>query len=157
MPARDRSFVDSVIKAYDVRGVVGEHIDEAFVKEVGAAFARLLRSEGESTVAVGHDMRESSPSLSDAFAEGVMNQGLDVVKVHLCSTDELYYASGSMKCAGAMFTASHNPSQYNGIKMCRAGARPVGEQTGLAEIKDDLVRGVPAYDGDRGEATSTLR
>lgn len=153
MPARDRSFVDSVIKAYDVRGVVGEHIDEAFVKEVGAAFARLLRSEGESTVAVGHDMRESSPSLSDAFAEGVMDQGLDVVKVHLCSTDELYYASGSMKCAGAMFTASHNPSQYNGIKMCRAGARPVGEQTGLAEIKDDLVRGVPAYDGDRGEST----
>ena len=123
MPARDRSFVDSVIKAYDVRGVVGEHIDEAFVKEVGAAFARLLRSEGESTVAVGHDMRESSPSLSDAFAEGVMDQGLDVVKVHLCSTDELYYASGSMKCAGAMFTASHKPawlrSRMTSCAVCR--------------------------------------
>lgn len=153
MPARDRSFVDSVIKAYDVRGVVGDDIDDAFVKDVGAAFARLLRAEGETAVAVGHDMRESSPALSDAFAEGVVEQGLDVVKVHLCSTDELYYASGSMNCAGAMFTASHNPSQYNGIKLCRAGARPVGEQTGLADIKDDLVRGIPAYDGERGTST----
>lgn len=147
MSGRDRDFINSVIKAYDVRGVVGETIDGPFVEEVGAAFAQLLRSEGETTLAVGHDMRESSPELSAAFARGAASQGINVILVGLCSTDELYYASGALNCAGAMFTASHNPAKYNGIKMCRAGARPVGEETGLAQIKDALVAGLRTVDG----------
>ena len=119
---RTREHLDAVIKAYDVRGVVGEDIDENFVRDTGAAFAAILREEGENTVAVGHDMRPSSPSLARAFAEGVTSQGLNVTLLGLTSTDELYYAAGSLKCAGAMFTASHNPAKYNGIKLCRAGA-----------------------------------
>ena len=132
---RTREHLDAVIKAYDVRGVVGEDIDENFVRDTGAAFAAILREEGENTVAVGHDMRPSSPSLARAFAEGVTSQGLNVTLLGLTSTDELYYAAGSLECAGAMFTASHNPAKYNGIKLCRAGAVPVGQETGLEQIK----------------------
>jgi len=140
-----------VIKAYDVRGVVGEQIDEDFVREVGASFARLIRSEGASDrVVVGHDMRESSPKLSQAFADGVTAQGLDVVLIGLASTDQLYFASGLLDAPGAMFTASHNPAAYNGIKLCRAGAKPVGQETGLAIISAELVDGVPEYDGTPG-------
>lgn len=139
-----------MIKAYDVRGVVGEDIDEAFVRDTGAAFAAILRGEGETTVAVGHDMRPSSPALASAFAQGAASQGINVVMLNLTSTDELYFAAGSMGCAGAMFTASHNPAKYNGIKMCRAGAVPVGQETGLEAIKDMLVEGVPAYEGEPG-------
>ena len=138
------------IKAYDVRGVVGEDIDEDFVRDTGAAFAAILCEEGENTVAVGHDMRPSSPALAQAFAEGVVSQGLHVTLLGLTSTDELYYAAGSMECAGAMFTASHNPAKYNGIKLCRAGAVPVGQQTGLEEIKQMLIDGTPDYDGPNG-------
>ena len=137
-PAAD---VRRVIKAYDVRGLVGSEIDDAFVFDVGSAFARLMRSEGardSGRVVIGHDMRESSPGLSAAFADGVMSQGLDVVRIGLASTDELYFASGLLNCPGAMFTASHNPSAYNGIKLCRAQAKPVGEDTGLAVIRDAL-------------------
>lgn len=151
---RSQEFLDSVIKAYDVRGVVGENgFDAAFIREVGAAFGRLMRGEGAAKVAIGHDMRTSSPELSQAFAEGVTDQGLDVELLGLTSTDELYYAAGSLDCPGAMFTASHNPAKYNGIKMCRAGARPVGQETGLADIVADLAAGVPAYDGQRGTIT----
>ncbi|WP_080796215.1 phosphomannomutase/phosphoglucomutase [Corynebacterium pacaense] len=150
---RTRESVTAVIKAYDVRGVVGRDIDADFIRETGAAFARLMREEGETTVAVGHDMRISSPELSRAFAEGVVSQGLDVVLLGLTSTDELYFASGSLDCAGAMFTASHNPAAYNGIKMCRRGARPVGQETGLATVIDELVEGVPAYTGTPGTIT----
>ncbi|UPW05441.1 phosphomannomutase/phosphoglucomutase [Rhodococcus pyridinivorans] len=152
--ARAAESVSAVIKAYDVRGVVGEQIDEEFVREVGASFARLLRSEDSADrVVIGHDMRASSPSLSQAFADGVTAQGLDVVLIGLASTDQLYFASGLLDAPGAMFTASHNPAKYNGIKLCRAGAKPVGQDTGLAQISADLVEGVPAYDGERGNIT----
>ncbi len=147
--SRPAAAVQRVIKAYDVRGLVGEEIDEQFVSEVGSAFARLVR-DGARQVVIGHDMRESSPSLANAFAEGVVAQGLDVVHIGLASTDQLYFASGLMDCPGAMFTASHNPSAYNGIKLCRAGAKPVGKDTGLTTISDEVIAGVPDYDGPRG-------
>ena len=150
MSKRNRADLDSVIKAYDVRGVVGEGIDEELMRDAGAAFAILMRDEGADRVAIGHDMRDSSPGLSRAFAEGVSAQGLDVDMLGLTSTDQLYYASGVMDCPGAMFTASHNPAEYNGIKLCRAGARPVGQETGLSDIKDMLAAGVPGYEGETG-------
>jgi phosphomannomutase len=149
--SRPAAAVRSVIKAYDVRGLVGKEIDEDFVTDVAAAFARLIRAEGGQSVAIGYDMRESSPALAKAFGEGVTAQGLDVVRIGLASTDQLYFASGFLGCAGAMFTASHNPAAYNGIKLCRAGAKPVGEDTGLALIRDEVIAGVPAYDGTRGQ------
>jgi len=143
--------VHRVIKAYDVRGRVGEELDERFVGDVGAAFARLIRGGGSPAgVVIGHDMRSSSPSLAAAFAEGVVAQGVDVTRIGLSSTDQLYFASGLLDCAGAMFTASHNPSAYNGIKLCRAGAKPVGKDSGLSVIAEDLIAGVPADDGARG-------
>jgi phosphomannomutase len=148
--SRLAAAVHRVIKAYDVRGLVGEEIDDSFVADVGAVFGRLMRGEGAQQVAIGYDMRDSSPSLAAAFARGVTGQGLDVVRIGLASTDQLYFASGLLDCPGAMFTASHNPAAYNGIKMCRAGAKPVGADTGLTTIRDDLVAGVPAYDGPPG-------
>ncbi|WP_280267829.1 phosphomannomutase/phosphoglucomutase [Nocardia wallacei] len=151
--ARSAESVKAVVKAYDVRGVVGEQIDADFVRDVGASFARLMRGEGATRVVVGHDMRESSPGLTGAFAEGVLEQGLDIVQIGLASTDELYFASGHLSCPGAMFTASHNPARYNGIKLCRAEALPVGQDTGLATITEELIGGVPSYDGPRGTAT----
>ena len=151
--ARSPESVSAVIKAYDVRGVVGEQIDEDFVREVGASFARLMRSEGADTVVIGHDMRDSSPALSAAFAEGVTAQGLDVVTIGLASTDQLYYASGLLDCPGAMFTASHNPAKYNGIKLCRAGAKPVGQESGLKMIAEEVAGGVPAYEGAAGTSS----
>lgn len=152
--ARPAELVNAVIKAYDVRGVVGEQIDADFVRDVGASFARLMRAEGATRAVIGHDMRESSPGLATAFANGVLAQGLDVVQIGLASTDQLYFASGSLDCPGAMFTASHNPARYNGIKMCRAKALPVGQDTGLATIKAEVTTGVPAYDGAPGSATT---
>ncbi|WP_291473394.1 phosphomannomutase/phosphoglucomutase [Corynebacterium sp.] len=152
--SRTRESLSSVVKAYDVRGVVGEGIDADLVRDTGAAFGHLMRGEGATTVVIGHDMRPSSPDLSAAFAAGVISQGLDAVELGLTSTDELYYAAGSLDCPGAMFTASHNPAKYNGIKMCRSGARPVGQDTGLSEIVDMLVEGVPAYDGTPGTVGS---
>jgi phosphomannomutase len=148
--SRSAVAVHRVIKAYDVRGLVGEEIDESFVKDVGAAFARLMRDEGAGQVVIGYDMRDSSPSLAAAFGTGVTAQGLDVIRIGLASTDQLYFASGLLDCPGAMFTASHNPAAYNGIKLCRAGAKPVGAETGLSAIRDDLVAGVPTYHGPTG-------
>ncbi len=150
--SRSASAVAAVIKAYDVRGLVGTQLDDAFVADVGAAFARLVRASADRVV-IGHDMRESSPTLSEAFADGVRAQGLDVVRIGLGSTDQLYFASGLLDCPGAMFTASHNPAAYNGIKLCRAGAKPVGQDTGLATIREELVAGVPAHHGPAGTAT----
>src|SRR6202011_3826663 len=128
-------------------------IDEPLVTDVGAAFARLLRDEGDGAerVAVGYDMRESSPALAAAVAGGWTGQGLDVVRIGLASTDQLYFASGLLNCPGAMFTASHNPAAYNGIKLCRAAAKPVGRDTGLTAITDDVIAGVPPYDGASGD------
>ncbi|MEJ5928387.1 phosphomannomutase/phosphoglucomutase [Corynebacterium sp. H128] len=147
---RSREAVEAVIKAYDVRGIVGDGIDTDFIHDVGAAFGRLMREESAPQVAIGHDMRASSPGLAQAFADGVTEQGVDVVMLGLNSTDQLYYASGVMNCPGAMFTASHNPAAYNGIKLCRSGARPVGQDSGLRTIIDDLVTGVPGYVGEAG-------
>jgi len=149
--SRPAAVVHSVIKAYDVRGLVGEEIDEQFVSEVGAAFARLVRDGAR--IVIGHDMRASSPPLAKAFAEGVLAQGLDVVHIGLASTDQLYFASGLLDCPGAMFTASHNPAAYNGIKLCRAGAKPVGKDTGLTTVSDEVIAGVPEFDGPRGTAS----
>ncbi|BBY79669.1 phosphomannomutase/phosphoglucomutase [Mycolicibacterium pulveris] len=150
--SRPAAAVQRVIKAYDVRGLVGEELDDGFVADVGGAFARLVR-DGASRVVIGHDMRASSPSLAAAFADGVMAQGLDVVRIGLASTDQLYFASGLLDCPGAMFTASHNPAAYNGIKLCRAGAKPVGRDTGLSTISDEVIAGVPGYDGARGTSS----
>ncbi|MEV3960493.1 phosphomannomutase/phosphoglucomutase [Nocardia sp. NPDC050193] len=151
--ARPAESVNAVIKAYDIRGVVSDQLDADFVRDTGAAFARLMRGEQARRVVVGHDMRASSPELGAAFADGVLAQGLDVVHIGLASTDELYFASGRLDCPGAMFTASHNPARYNGIKLCRPRALPVGQDTGLAAIAEELVSGVPGYDGERGTAT----
>jgi phosphomannomutase len=151
--SRPAAAVHRVIKAYDVRGLVGEEIDEQFVADVGGAFARLVRDgsqDGADQIVIGYDMRSSSPALAAAFAEGVVSQGLGVVRIGLASTDQLYFASGLMNCPGAMFTASHNPAAYNGIKLCRAGAKPVGKDTGLAVISEEVIAGVPAYEGVRG-------
>ena len=145
--SRPAAAVHRVIKAYDVRGLVGTEIDESFVHDVGAAFARLMRSEGARRVAIGFDMRDSSPSLAAAFGDGVTGEGLDVIRIGLASTDQLYFASGLLDCPGAMFTASHNPAAYNGIKLCRAGAKPVGSETGLTVISDDLIAGVASHNG----------
>jgi phosphomannomutase len=135
--------LSAIVKAYDIRGVVGEQLDADVVRDLGAAFARLV---GGATVAIGHDMRDSSPGLAAAFAEGVNAQGLDVVWIGLASTDMLYFASGHLDLPGAMFTASHNPARYNGIKLCRAGAAPVGQDSGLAQIRAEAEQGVPAAD-----------
>ncbi|GAA0241229.1 phosphomannomutase/phosphoglucomutase [Saccharothrix mutabilis subsp. mutabilis] len=136
--------LSGIVKAYDIRGVVGEQLDADVVREFGAAFARLV---GGPAVVVGHDMRESSPGLAAAFAEGVTAQGVDVVSIGLASTDMLYFASGKLDLPGAMFTASHNPAKYNGIKLCRAGAAPVGQDSGLAQIRADVEQGVADAEG----------
>jgi phosphomannomutase len=136
--------LSGVFKAYDIRGVVGEQIDQELVRSIGAAFARLV---GGPSVVIGHDMRDSSPGLAAAFAEGVAAQGVDVVSIGLASTDMLYFASGSLDMPGAMFTASHNPAQYNGIKLCRAGAAPVGQDSGLSQIRADVEAGTADLGG----------
>jgi phosphomannomutase len=151
--SRPAAAVHRVIKAYDVRGLVGDEIDEGFVADVGAAFARMVRDEGARQMVIGYDMRASSPTLAAAFADGAMSQGLDVVRIGLASTDQLYFASGLLDCPGAMFTASHNPAAYNGIKLCRAGAKPVGKDTGLSTVSDDVIAGVPTFDGPVGTIT----
>jgi len=125
------------IKAYDVRGLVPQQLNDAVAFAIGSAFAQIVaRPDGASSIVVGHDMRESSPGLSRSFAAGVAAHGLDVTLIGLCSTDGLYYASGALDVPGAMFTASHNPARYNGIKLCRSAARPVGQDTGLSQIRD---------------------
>jgi len=122
----------SIVKAYDIRGVVPDQLDEGVAEAVGAAFARLT---GAKTMVTVHDMRTSSGPLADAFGRGAASQGADVLAAGLGSTDMLYYASGEFGIPGAMVTASHNPPQYNGIKLCRAGAKPVGIETGLKDIQ----------------------
>jgi phosphomannomutase len=144
-----------IVKAYDVRGVVPDEWDERVARALGAAFARVA---GAARVVTAHDMRESSVPLSRAFAEGVMSQGVDVVEAGLGSTDVLYFASGHLGLPGAMFTASHNPARYNGIKMCRAGAVPIGQDSGLAEIRalaERLLAGGSEPAGRLGELTTT--
>jgi phosphomannomutase len=124
--------LSNIIKAYDVRGVVPQDLNPDIARAIGAAFARFA---GAPKIVTARDMRESGVELGAAFAEGVTSQGVDVVESGLGSTDLLYYAAGSMGIPGAMFTASHNPAKYNGIKLCLAGAKPVGQESGLAQIR----------------------
>lgn len=149
--------LDAIIKAYDVRGTYPDQLDEELAHEVGGAFVRVVgaaaRDGGPGAVVIAHDMRPSGPSLVASFADGVREQGCDVVLIGLASTDGLYYASGSLGLPGAMFTASHNPAQYNGIKLCRPGASPVGQDSGLREITRMINEGVPAFDGPLGEVS----
>ena len=131
------SDLSSLIKAYDVRGIVPDDWDEDVSRAIGAAFAEFVLTEsGATAVVTAHDMRESSIPLSRAFAEGVLSRGVDVVEAGLGSTDLLYFAAGSLDLPGAMFTASHNPAEYNGIKLCRAGAAPIGQDSGLLPIRE---------------------
>ncbi|GAA4893294.1 phosphomannomutase/phosphoglucomutase [Streptomonospora salina] len=139
-----------IFKAYDVRGVFPDTLDAAGARSIGAAFARTV---GGSAAVVAYDMRPSSPELARAFAEGVTGQGLDAVMAGLGSTDMLYFAAGRLELPGAMFTASHNPAQYNGIKMCQAGAAPIGAESGLEQIRRLAERGVPETEGPRGSVT----
>ncbi len=145
------SDLDKIFKAYDIRGVVPDELDEGVAEQVGAAFVRLTNAKSIVTL---HDMRASSAPLAEALGRGAASQGADVIHGGLGSTDMVYYASGSLDMPGAMITASHNPARYNGIKLCKAGAKPVGIETGLAEIKAMVADGVPAYDGERGTTTS---
>jgi len=126
------------VKAYDIRGTVPDQLNAQVARALGAAFAQLLQAGGDDrgSVVVAYDMRESSPMLADAFGEGVRAEGIAVIDAGLGSTDLLYYAAGALDLPGAMFTASHNPAQYNGAKLCRAGARPIGQDSGLADIRD---------------------
>ncbi len=139
-----------IFKPYDIRGIVPDELDESVAEAIGAAFARLT---GAPSVVIMHDMRTSSPLLAEAFGRGVAGQGADVVAGGLGSSDMLYYASGSLDIPGAMITASHNPPKYNGIKLCRSGARPIGEDTGLAELRETAERGLPAQQGRTGTVT----
>jgi phosphomannomutase len=141
--------LDAIFKAYDVRGLYPEEIDESLARRIGNAFAHFT---GAGQVIVGHDMRPSSIPLTEAFIEGATLAGADVTDIGLCSTDVVYFAAGKLDAPGAMFTASHNPAQYNGIKLCRAGAAPVGEQTGLTQIKEMVAAGVTS----RGEVAGKV-
>jgi phosphomannomutase len=142
--------LDKIFKAYDIRGLVPEELDADLAWKIGAAFARFAAAP---TLLVARDMRPSGQALSEAFAAGAMNQGVDVVDLGLASTDLIYYAAGVLDAPGAMFTASHNPAGYNGIKLCLAGAAPVGEDTGLREIKTMTEEGVPSA-SSQGSLTS---
>jgi phosphomannomutase len=139
-----------IFKAYDIRGVYPGQLDEDAARRIGSAFAEFTRAP---RIAMGRDCRLSSPALSAAFAEGVTRRGSDVVDVGLATTDMLYFASGRLGLPGAMFTASHNPPEWNGIKLCRAGAAPVGEDSGLLEVRELAERDLPAA-GPEGRLTS---
>jgi phosphomannomutase len=151
--------LDQVFKAYDVRGTYPDQIDAPMCRTIGAAFARFaVEDDGASRIVLARDMRPSGVELSAAFAEGAIAQGVDVVDIGLASTDLLYFASGKLDAPGAMFTASHNPAQYNGIKMCLSGAKPIGEESGLQTIKHAAAelagQGGGAGGARRGELSS---
>lgn len=144
---------DAIFKAYDVRGTVGDQIDADGARAIGGAFARFVASSRAKAVLVGRDMRPEGEEFAAAFGEGVLDHGIDVVDVGLCATDMLYFASGSFELPGAVFTASHNPAGYNGIKMCGAGAAPIGADTGLQAIKSMAIAG-PDPAAAKGARTS---
>ena len=134
----------NVFKAYDIRGLVESELDSDFAFETGVAFARFLQIEREpATIVIGEDMRPSSPLLAEAFSAGVTSQGMDVIRIGLASTDLMYFASGKLGLPGAMFTASHNPAEYNGIKLCMSQARPIGRESGLLAIEKFVREGSP--------------
>jgi phosphomannomutase len=133
---------ESIFKAYDIRGLVDKELTQDFAFATGVAVAKFLELEREpGTVVIGEDMRPSSPELANAFSAGVTSQGLDVIRIGLASTDMLYFASGKLNLPGAMFTASHNPAAYNGIKLCLSGARPIGKESGLLTIENFVKEG----------------
>ena len=133
----------AIFKAYDIRGVVGEQIDAEACRVIGGAFGWHVRSAGGWSVVLGRDMRPDGVELSGAFADGVLSAGVDVVDLGLCATEMVYFASGLWNMPGAMFTASHNPVGYNGIKLCGSGATPIGSGTGLEEIERQALAGPP--------------
>ncbi len=136
--------IPNIFKAYDIRGLVGSELTKQFAFSTGVAFAKFLELEREpATVVIGEDMRPSSPELADAFSAGVTSQGMDVIRIGFASTDMLYFAAGKLNLPGAMFTASHNPAEYNGIKLCLSGARPIGKESGLLTIEKFVRDGVP--------------
>lgn len=136
--------IADIFKAYDIRGLVDSEITPDFTFATGVAFARFLQQEREpATIVIGEDMRPSSPALADAFSAGVTSLGMDVIRIGLASTDMLYFASGKLGLPGAMFTASHNPAQYNGIKLCLSSARPIGKESGLLTIENFVRQGSP--------------
>jgi phosphomannomutase len=143
--------VNAVFKAYDVRGTVPDQLDEDFARATGQAYVEVL---GVTSMVIGYDMRPSSPDLAGAFADGATSAGADVTMIGLASTDQLYFASGHLGLPGAMFTASHNPAQYNGIKMCRSHAQPVGLHTGLADIRDLVIKDAPVTTDRTGSISS---
>ena len=137
-------MLEKIIKAYDIRGLVKDEVTPDFSFSLGVAFAKFLEHEREpATIVVGEDMRPSSPPLADAFTDGATSQGMDVIRLGLTSTDMLYFASGKLNLPGVMFTASHNPAKYNGMKLCKSGARPIGQDSGLAKIRELIQEGVP--------------
>ncbi len=144
------SDLDKIFKAYDIRGVVPDQLDEEVAEAVGAAFVRLTNA---GQLVILHDMRTSSEPLASAIAQGAASQGANVIYGGLGSTDMVYYASGFLDVPGIMITASHNPAKYNGLKLCKAGAKPVGIETGLAELKDMVASGVPASGEPQGAIT----
>lgn len=144
--------VPNIFKAYDIRGIVDSELTPDFTFATGVAFARFIMQEREpGTIVIGEDMRESSTPLADAFSAGVTSLGLDVIRIGLASTDMLYFAAGKLNMPGAMFTASHNPSQYNGIKLCLSGAKPIGKESGLATIENFVRTGSPISLGNVGK------
>ena len=137
-------MLEKIIKAYDIRGLVKDEITPDFSFSLGVAYAKFLELEREpATIVVGEDMRPSSAPLADAFSDGATSQGMDVIRIGLASTDMLYFASGKLNLPGIMFTASHNPAKYNGMKLCKSGARPIGQESGLIKIRQLIEEGVP--------------
>ncbi len=151
-----RPDLSGLIKSYDVRGVVGDTLTSEVARAIGAAFADAVVIPDATTVVIGRDMRESGPALADAIVAGLADRGVDAILIGMCSTDGLYQASGALDLPGVMITASHNPAEYNGMKFCRSRARAVGEDTGLAEVRElasrYLADGIPVADA-RGRST----
>jgi phosphomannomutase len=146
-------MLGKIIKAYDIRGLVDKEVTPDFSFALGVAFARFLEIEREpATIVVGEDMRPSSPLLADAFSDGANSQGMDVVRIGLASTDMLYFASGKLNLPGIMFTASHNPAQYNGMKLCKSGAIPIGQESGLLQIRKFIEDGAPMINRPVGKS-----
>jgi len=148
-------MLDKIIKAYDIRGLVKGEITPEFSFSLGVAFAKFLELEREpATIVVGEDMRDTSPILAKAFCDGATSLGMDVIRIGLASTDMLYFASGKLGLPGIMFTASHNPAKYNGMKLCKSGARPIGKDSGLPLIREFIEKGVPISTRPIGKVTN---
>ena len=146
-------MLGKIIKAYDIRGLVDKEVTPDFSFSLGVAFARFLEIEREpATIVVGEVMRPSSPLLADAFSDGANSQGMDVIRIGLASTDMLYFASGKLNLPGIMFTASHNPAQYNGMKLCKSGAIPIGQESGLLQIRKFIEDGAPMINRPVGKS-----